>query len=639
MMMDTMVADPLVGRTVDRRYHVLARVASGGMATVYRATDLRLDRPVALKVMRGSLAEDPEFVIRFQTEARAAARLSDPHVVGVFDQGESDGLVYLVMEYVAGRTLRDILQQVGPLSPEQALAVIDPALQALAAAHAAGFVHRDVKPENVLVADNGTIKVTDFGLARALELPSSATRGVLIGTAAYLAPEQVSRGQSDERSDVYQAGVLLYELLAGSPPHSGDNPWTVAYQHVNTDVPRLDTVRPDVPPGITDLVAAATARDPDDRIPTVNDFLSRVHELAQLLPPPEPFPIPRAVVVPDSITTALDRAAATPEPVGPTGVPESGAGSWQGPPPVHGAPSPKTPRRPWVVGIVVTLALVALAAAAGWWAAGGNPFDRTDVPTVVGATEAKATSSLTAAGFQVDISAREFSERVPAGSVVSSDPESGSSAATGSTVGLVVSLGPERYEVPGVKGQSPAEAAATLTATNLTVGPETREFHDKVSEGLVVGTDPDKGTEVKRDTPIGLIVSRGPAPVDVPAVTGISQSEAEQALNNAGLKAAVSTRESTDVPKGVVIKANPAPGSEVLRGDTVKLVVSEGPPPVAVPNLVDQPRDEAIAALQALGLRAKIDEGIVTPLERVYAQDPAPGTTVPVGSTITLSIF
>lgn len=627
-----MVADGLVGRTVAGRYRVDARLAAGGMATVYRATDLRLDRPVALKVMKAPLAEDPEFVARFQTEARAAARLSHPHVVGVYDQGDSDGLVYLVMEYVSGRTLRDLMHEVGPLSCEQALSVLDPALQAIAAAHEAGFMHRDIKPENVLVSDNGTIKVTDFGLARALETPSPATQGVLLGTAAYLAPEQVSEGESDQRSDVYQAGVLLFEMVAGAPPHSGDTPWAVAYQHVNTDVPRLDSVRPDVPPGIVEVVADATARDRDLRIASVPEFLSRIRTLRATLPPPAPFPSPTTVIVPDTTTTALERPQDSPTPALDVRVEDP-------PPPVPTERAGGHPRRPWIVGAVVLLVAALLAAGAGWVLAGGNPFDRTDVPEVVGAKEARATSSLAAVGFEVAVAERQFSEEVPSGVVISSDPGGGSSAATGSTVDLVVSLGPERYAVPKVKGQSPADATATLTATNLQVGKEKSVYDDAIDEGTVVGTSPEQGTEVKRDTAVTLLVSKGPAPVQVPQLAGVGQETAQQTLSADGLKYSVTTRESKTVAKGLVISSDPGAGTTVFRGDTVQLVVSEGPPPVTMPNVVDQPKDAAIAQLKALGLKVKADEGIVTPLGRVYSQDPAPGTSVAVGSTVTLSIF
>lgn len=632
--MDTMVADALVGRTVDRRYRVEARLAAGGMATVYRATDLRLDRPVALKVMKDALVDDPEFVSRFRTEAKSAARLTHPNVVGVYDQGEADGLVYLAMEYVQGRTVRDIIRDSGQLAPEQALFLVEQALEALSAAHAAGFVHRDVKPENVLVADSGAVKVTDFGLARALEVPSTATQGVLIGTAAYLAPEQVSSGDSDERSDVYQAGVLLYELLVGAPPHTGDSPWAVAYQHVNTDVPRVSTLRPDLPEGLDELVADATARDRDFRIASVPEFLGRVRAIMGTLPPPQPFTATTTVVLPDTPTTSLERPQdLLPPPPEVSAVdlpPPSG-------PPVLADPAPRRPR--WVTVLAVLVVAAVVATAAAWIVGGGNPFNRTDVPQVEGATEAKARASLTAVGFQVEVGAREFSEKVPSGNVISTDPEGGSGATTGSTVTLIVSLGPERYEVPRVRGQSPAEATATLSATNLAVAGEKQTYHDRIPTGTVVGTDPARGTEVKRDAGITLLVSKGPAPVDVPALSGTGQDDAEQVLSDAGLKYSVTTRESATVAKGVVISTSPKAGTSMLRGDTVQLIVSEGPPPVTVPNVIDQPRAEAIAQLQALGLKVRVDEGIVTPLDRVYSQDPTPGSSAPVGSTVTLSVF
>ena len=258
-------SDPLIGTLVDGRYQVVARIARGGMATVYEAVDTRLDRTVALKMMSAALAEDPGFVTRFRREARAAAQLSHPHVVGVFDQGEAAGIPYLAMEYVPGRTLRDVLRDYGALTPEQALTVLDPVLEALSAAHDAGFVHRDIKPENILISDDGRVKVTDFGLARAVTNNTTATQGMIIGTVAYLSPEHVERGDADARSDVYGAGICLFEMVTGQVPFAADSPITVAYQHVNTDVPPPSSLRPTIPPDVDALVATATRRDPDLR--------------------------------------------------------------------------------------------------------------------------------------------------------------------------------------------------------------------------------------------------------------------------------------------------------------------------------------------------------------------------------------
>ena len=288
--METSGQDGLVGTTVDGRYRVLSLLARGGMATVYEALDLRLDRVVALKIMHPHLAHDQAFVSRFQREARAAARLTHGHVVAVYDQGDDNGIVYLAMEYVPGRTLRDVLRQYGPLTPEQALVFLDPVLEALVAAHAAGFVHRDIKPENVLISDDGRVKVADFGLARAVEADGhSVTQGMIIGTVAYLSPEQVERGEADGRSDVYAAGILLFEMITGQVPHAGESPLSVAYQHVNSDVPPPSSIVRAIPPEVDALVVTATRRDATLRYQTAFDFLADTRRIRASLPPPRPF--------------------------------------------------------------------------------------------------------------------------------------------------------------------------------------------------------------------------------------------------------------------------------------------------------------------------------------------------------------
>src|SRR3954451_11122118 len=282
--MSTTVADPLLGRLLDDRYEIRRRLAVGGMATVYAAIDTRLDRPVAVKVMHPALAADEEFVARFRREAKAAARLSSPAVVNVTDQGQDGGTVFLVMELVEGRTLRDRLRSEGPLAPAEALAVLDPVLEALAAAHAAGYVHRDVKPENVLIADDGRIKVGDFGLARAVDAsPLTAATGLLLGTVAYLAPEQVRRGVADARTDVYACGVLLFEVLTGRPPFEGDTALSVAYQHLHDRVPAPSSLVSGVPEDLDELVLAATSPDPDDRPSDAGALLEDVQHLVEQL--------------------------------------------------------------------------------------------------------------------------------------------------------------------------------------------------------------------------------------------------------------------------------------------------------------------------------------------------------------------
>lgn len=625
--METSGQPDLVGRTVDGRYHVVSLLARGGMATVYEATDLRLDRVVALKVMHPHLAHDAAFVARFQREAKAAARLTHGHVVAVYDQGEDDGLIYLAMEYVPGRTLRDILRAYGPLAPEQALVFLDPVLEALGAAHAAGFVHRDIKPENVLISDDGRVKVADFGLARALQAsPQSVTQGMIIGTVAYLSPEQVERGEADERSDVYAAGILLFEMITGQVPHAGDSPLSVAYQHVNTDVPAPSTVRAGLPAEVDALVVTATRREPVVRYQNATDFLADVRQVRALLPPPRPFVDTRDTLVVEAGT--LGRPPTPPAPPRPT------------PPASSRAPEPVGPERRrrsraiWVVlGLLVA---VLLAAGAGWYLAAGRTVP---TPDVLGQEVPAATTALAAQGLLLAVGGEEFSETVPPGAIISSDPAPGDGVRPEGTVSVTVSKGPERYEVPSVKGLTQAQAEAAITEANLAVGQVTEDFDDRVDLGAVVSTSPRIGSPQKPGTPIDLIVSKGPRPVPVPDVAGLRQGAARDTLTAAGLKVSVTERFSERVVDGVVISVRPKAGTIVDSGSRVELVVSKGPPPVEVPNLVDLPRDRAVAALRQLGLKARVLEGAVTPLDRVLSQDPPAGTQVPKGSTVTIRII
>ena len=619
--------DDLVGRTIDGRYEVRARLARGGMATVYEAVDLRLDRVVALKVMHRHLADDPDFVARFQREARAAARLTHPHVVGVYDQGSAEGLIYLAMEYVPGRTLRDVLRQFGPLSPEQALVILDPVLEGLAAAHAAGFVHRDIKPENVLISDDGRVKVADFGLARAVETSNaSATQGMIIGTVAYLSPEQVQRGEADERSDVYAAGILLFEMVTGTVPHAGETPLSVAYQHVNADVPAPSTVRGGIPADVDALVVTATRRDPALRYGGATDFLADVRRVRGVLPPPRPFTDTRDTLVVDATTAARLNAGAPRTPA----------------PPPSAAPSPAAPapirtrrrRWPWVAAIVAVI--VALAAFGGWYLA---TMRTVPTPDVVGRSVAEAREALAGAGLTLEVASEEFSETVPRDLVISSDPAPGDGAREGGAVAVIVSKGPERYAVPDVSGQSPQQASAAISAAGLVPGATEQAFDNAAPSGSVVRTEPEAGAQVKKGTSVAIIVSKGPKPIELPDLVGRKIAKAEATLADLGLTAAITSTFSEEVPKNEVIAQTPSPGTVVNSGSAVALTVSKGPPPVTVPNLVDMPRAKAVSTLKRLGLKAKVVAGAATPLNRVYSQDPAPGTEIPKGSTVTIRII
>ena len=620
--MEQSVPDPLVGQTIDGRYLVRARLARGGMATVYEAIDLRLDRVVALKVMHRHLAEDPDFVARFEREAKSAARLSHPHVVAVYDQGHSDNLIYLAMEMVPGRTLRDVMRDFGPLTPEQALVILDPVLEGLAAAHAAGFVHRDIKPENVLLADDGRVKVADFGLARAVSTSNtSATQGLIMGTVAYLSPEQVERGDADERSDLYAAGILLFEMVTGQTPHAGDSPLSVAYAHVNNDVPAPSKIQPTVPPEIDALVVRATRREANLRYQRAAEFLADVRRIRANLPPPRPFVESHDTLVVDASTAA--RLAAG-KPVAPS-------------PDVSPAIADTRPRRrkgPWIALVIFLVVLG--SGLGGWLLATGKSVP---TPDIVGQSTAAATEILSAAGLSLVVTEEQFSEELPADQVISSDPAPSAGVREGGAVGVVVSKGPERYVIPNVQGLTAAEATAALTGANLVIGSTTSVFDDRVPANAVSGTSPEIGTEVKPGTSVDIAVSKGPKPVSIPAVVGKKAQVAASALADLGLIVVTKEKFSEQVADGLVIAIRPGEGTVVDSGTEVDLVTSKGPPPVEVPSLVDMPKNKAISTLKGLGLKPKVLEAAATPLDRVYSQDPPAGTMIPKGSQVIIRII
>lgn len=637
--METSPRPGLVGKTVGSRYEIRALLARGGMATVYQAVDLRLDRLVALKVMHPHLAADPGFVARFEREAKSAARLGHPHVVGVYDQGEADGLVYLAMELIPGRTLRDVIREYGPLTSEQALVLLEPVLEALAAAHAAGLVHRDIKPENVLISHDGRVKVADFGLARAVATSeTNATAGMLIGTVAYLAPEQVERGHADERTDIYAAGICLFEMVTGQVPHAGDTPLSVAYQHVNADVPAPSSVIDGVPLEVDAIVRTATRRDPNQRYRSSADFLADIRHTRAGLPAPTPFIDTPAMNDTLVVGTGVPVADGYDDHHGYTDAYEGDA-EYEHEYDDEYDDYPRR-RRSGVRAVIAAVVVLAIGGAgfAGWWLAAG-PGTYSPTPDVIGQTFDQATSSLSVDGLTLTATAEEYSESVSAGSILATDPAPGDGIRPGGTVEAVVSLGPERYAVPDVRGSTPTEATNAIVTAGLATGGRVEAFDDTVPMGQVARTDPAIGDPVPPDTPIDLVISKGPEPVELPDITGKKQSVATKRLEEAGLQVTATKEFSTSVAEGRVVSMSPKAATVVDSGSTVELVVSKGPPPVEVPNLIDMRRKVAVEELQRLGLEAKIDDGEVTRLNRVFDQTPSPGELVPRGTTVTLRII
>ena len=620
----------LIDQVVDGRYRVLSHLADGGMATVYIALDQRLDRQVALKVMRADLAKDESFVERFRREARSAAKLSHPNVVAVFDQGEDEGHVFLAMELVNGLTLRQVMHSEGPLTARAALDIIDPVLQALGAAHSAGLIHRDVKPENVILRDDGTVKVADFGLARAIATTTStAQTGVLLGTVAYLSPEQVERGIADARSDVYAAGLLLFEMLTGSKAYIGDSPIHVAYQHVHSEVPLPSSRVATVPAGLDHIVARASARDPEERPRDANEMLAEVRRARQGLSAAELDRQPGAASGPGaSPTIMISRTEVVPSAASPAGAEMGPTGRrWHvpGTGPLRG--------RSWPVLLIALLLVVAAAALV--FVAG--PGAQTAVPKVVGSTSLVAQKALATAHLGTKV-VRAFNETVTAGLVLAGDPPAGSEVRRGSTVTLTVSKGPERHAVPQLIGLSQADAQQRVTDARLTVGTVSNAFSETVPQGQVIATSPPANTVVKAATPVSLVISQGRQPIQLADWTGQPVKQAVAALAQAKLKVDQSQQAWSDtVPKGSVISQSPTTGT-LFEGGLVTLVVSKGPELVLVPNVIGQQEKPATSILQALGFTVQVDRVFGGMFGTVRLQSVDGGTQAPKGSTITLTV-
>lgn len=634
---DTTLQDPLVGQVLDGRYRVEARIAVGGMATVYRAVDTRLDRVLALKVMHPTLAADGSFVERFIREAKSVARLSHPNVVGVYDQGTDGSYVYLAMEYVAGCTLRDVLRERGALQPRAALDILEPILAALGAAHRAGFVHRDMKPENVLIGDDGRVKVADFGLVRSVDTVTSTT-GTVLGTVAYLAPEQLEHGTTDTRVDVYACGVMLYEMLTGGKPHGGDTPAQVLYHALNDDVPPPSAAVPGMPYELDELVASATARHPELRPYDAVALLAQTLEARSALSVEQLDAVPpqartaghdnaedRTSVIPRSLT--VSRSA------GLDGMNRTSRFEASTPPPRRTGGG--TPPRRGLLAIVAAVLLV-LGVGGGIWYINSGQF--TKVPAVLAQSEAVATKRIQGAGLDVKVE-RAFSDTVKRGEVIRTDPEPGDRIRDNETVTLTISKGPETVALPDLKGYRLDKAKTRLKSDGLEPGLVTREFSDEVVRGQVIRTEPGAGTKASSGSAVALVVSRG-APVEIPDVAGSSVEDATATLEDEGLKVEIaSERVNSEFDKGMVAEMSPGAGKQAGTGDTVTLTLSKGPEMIEVPDVVGDSVDDARRKLEDAGFEVDEDRGLLGLFgDEVKGQSVDGGETAPKGSTITIEI-
>lgn len=610
------------GQTIDGRYLVERRLGTGGMADVFACEDLQLGRHVALKVLHENLAQDPDVVARFRRESQSAAGLQHPHIVQVFDRGDWDGIPYMAMELVDGVTLKDVIRDQAPLDPIRSIDQISQVLDALRYAHRRGLVHRDIKPQNVLVGPEGELKVADFGIARAVDDLQMTQTGMIVGTAHYIAPEQAAGQPVTPSADLYAVGVVLFEMLTGRLPFEGDQPVAIALQHVNDDPPAVSIVNPHVPRDLEDVVMRALAKSPEQRFADAEEFVGALQAVRQRIlsgaPVPErgslPAPVPSyGPGQPQSTGGWMQPAAGMAVPAGITGYDaEEQAKSRR--------------RRNWTFGAIGVLALAAVVALLVYLA-----FGRMEtVPNVKGSSAETATTRLEDRGFKVIVDARPAKE--PADTVLRSDPAAGRKVRRGTSVRIVVSKGPSAVAIPAVSGLSEADAKKALRDAGFANITDTSESSAGVPAGNAIATEPAAGTKVELSTRIHLRLSTGPSAsndaVTVPNLRGRSRSDAVTALRSLGLRSRISERDSRDQTAGTVIDQDPLARSEVDRGTTVTVVVARKPAAtttttattpttttptttapntdVTVPSVEGKSRRDAERELERAGLKVRV---------------------------------
>ena len=627
----------LSGELIDGRYQLISQIAQGGMASIYSALDTRLDRKVAVKIMHPHLAQDEAFVNRFIREAKAAAALTHPNAVSVQDQGwNTNGVpaVFIVMEMVEGSTLREYLDESGKFGVAQTLQYLTAILGALAAAHKLGIIHRDIKPENILISNDGRIKIADFGLAHGALIGSTLTAesSVVLGSVSYLSPEQVQRGISDARSDVYSTGILAYELLVGEKPFSGDSPIQIAYMHVNNRVPRVSQSRSDIPKELDDLIYAATSSNPDERPRDAGVFLSGIQDIARSIDPKRnqlslELDIPMQKISEKS--SKMKKKKLKPEPVSEI--------------------TEEKPKREMTAGTKrrtskrvrrnrIIAATLAVALGIGSWYALIGPGSRIVVPSVVGASIEEANAALAPLGLTSEVIERRFDEDIASGKILESDPSGGDKVDAGGRVNLVVSKGQERYVIPVLTGLTPSAALKVLTSQPLKSAGISEEFNTTIPKGLVISSNPPNGQKVKRDTPVSILVSKGIEEIALTTYVGQSADQAQNELTEAGFNVESSFAYSESVAAGAVVSQTPAGVVSAPKGSTITLVVSKGSKFVFIPNVYSIETNKAMATLKDLGLKVKVRSIGKKTIKYVTNVSPKIGTKVLRGTVVTITV-
>jgi serine/threonine-protein kinase len=630
----------LTGELIDNRYLLQRLIASGGLATIYAGIDTRLDRPVAVKIMHAHLANDEAFVSRFIKEAKATAALSHPNIVSIQDQGWNEGgppAVFLVMELVEGSTLRDFLNQQGAVSIEQMFQLMTPVISALAAAHKIGIIHRDIKPENILISKDGRVKVADFGLARNMAIGQTMTveSSVVLGSVSYLSPEQVQRGVADARSDIYAVGIVLFEMLTGGKPYEGETPIQIAYRHVNDRIPTLQSIKSDIPITISELVHAATAPNPDHRPKDAEELLNKFREIqAQIDPKKRQMSL--ELDLPPSMMKSVTKRGKVSVGSALEGLKEKTSQlistkpiKVSKPEDSIGTKKRKVSKRVKRNRIIALLLLIGLVF-------GGFRLlniGKISVPSLVGMSQTEASKSLEPLGLDLEIIEEVFSEDIPKGRVIASEPGGGGKISPDEKVGLILSKGQERILIPRLNGLTPDVASAQLSSLGLTVGEINEIFDMKIAAGYVIATEPKETMAVKRKAIVNLIVSKGVEQISLQSYVGKGGEQALSELTEMGFDVDAEYKFSDSVFKGQVISQSPEKMESIGKGSKIDLTISKGPEFVFVPNVLGKNKNDASLDLENLGLRVKIKGS-----GKVNNISPAIGAKVKQGAVITLTL-
>ena len=627
----------LSGELIDSRYQLIQQVANGGMASIYEAIDTRLDRKVAVKIMHPHLAQDEAFVNRFIREAKAAAALNHPNIVAVQDQGwNQSGIpaVFLVMEFIEGSTLREYLNERGRFEFNDAVNYLTPILSALAAAHAIGIVHRDIKPENILISKEGRIKLADFGLARGEIIGSTMTAesSVILGSVSYLSPEQVQRGVSDARSDVYALAIVAFEMLTGEKPFLGETPIQIAYMHVNEDIPALRSKRKDLPQALDELISRAANRDPDLRPRNAGEFLAQLLRIAAEIDPKKnqmrldlDLPVdpirekPRSKPKREILTQAITELKESTQEVRRSADKKQRAS--------------RRVRRNRKVALLLAITL----GIGGWYTLVG-PGSRIVVPSTIGGSYDQALSLLKPLGITNVITEKRFDEEVAAGTIIESDPQAGGRIDSGGSVTLIVSKGAERFTIASLVGLTPEAASALITKSPLILGTTKELFSNKIPKGFVISSDPQAGAQVKRGSAVNLILSKGVELVSLASYVGKSGEQGLNELTEAGFEVESSYAFDEKILAGAVVSQTPSGNIELPKSSKVRLIVSKGSQYVYIPNILSLEESKAVAALKDLDLKVIVKKLGVKKIKKTTNISPKVGSKVKRGSVVTITV-